>query len=297
MFLLTLQSPGPELCRWGAAREIGTLSDPIAESSGLAISRRFPGRLYHVNDSGDTGRFFITNFAGGDTRAVRITGFQPVDSEDIAIGPCGARTDCLFIGDIGDNDSTRREIELAVVMEESEFPAEVRPRQRIRMRYPDGPHDAESLAVHPDGTIFLMTKDLRGTPSPAHLYRLRPEQWRSSSNAVQTLDLVTAIDFGKLLPGTLVIARVPTAMDISADGKRLLVLMYIDAVEINLDFSSPHVPPVASWMEGRTYQRISLFQLQQQEAIAYTPDARGFIYTTERASGRSPIMRVDCVGN
>src|SRR6185503_9599908 len=118
----------------------------IDEASGLAISGRIPDRLYHINDSDVTGRFFATNFAGRDTRTVFVTGFQPRDTEDLAIGPCDATTDCLFIGDIGDNDRVRKDIEIIVIEERAEFPAEVRIRNRIRARYPDGPHDAESMA-------------------------------------------------------------------------------------------------------------------------------------------------------
>jgi rare lipoprotein A (peptidoglycan hydrolase) len=81
-------------------------------------------------------------------------------------------------------------------------------------------------------------------------------------------------------------------MDISRDGKRALILFYIDAVELALDFSQP-IPEVTQWRDGRDYQRISLMNLPQQEAIAYTSDGSAFFYDTEaRGSSRAHLMQV-----
>src|SRR5262250_698561 len=64
-----------QLCQqWSEAARIGELQVQLNEASGLAASRQFPGRLYHINDSGETGKFFITNMDGKDTRFVRIEG-------------------------------------------------------------------------------------------------------------------------------------------------------------------------------------------------------------------------------
>jgi hypothetical protein len=66
--------------------EIGTLDPVIAESSGLAISRRIPNRAYRHNDSGDTGRFFVTDITGRNAKTVNIAGFRPRDLEGVAVG-------------------------------------------------------------------------------------------------------------------------------------------------------------------------------------------------------------------
>src|SRR5205085_1218538 len=132
------------------------------------------------------------------------------------------------------------EIELAIVEERETFPDKVDAKYRVRMRYPDkAAHDAESLAVHPNGTVFILTKG--GTPT---LYRLRKDQWMNTSNKVQTLELVTAIDFEKLGgPAAAIDGRFPTAMDIAADGKHLLVLTYRNVFELFFDLAQP-LPPV-----------------------------------------------------
>jgi len=288
--VVLLQNPSGFTCRWSHGTEIGHVDAPITEDSGLAVSRKYPDRLYHVNDSGDSGRFFITDFSGRNLRIVNINAFEPKDAEDLALGPCGLSNDCVFVGDIGDNDRVRKTIELAMVEELKDFPAYVDARYRVRLRYPDGPHDAESLAVHPDGTIFILTKG--GMPE---LFRLRKDQWLNSKGAIQTLELVARIDFEKLGgPAAALDGRMPTAMDISADGKRVLVLTYRNVFELLFDLSQP-LPPVGTWKAGVNYRRIDIEVLNQEEGIAFTPDGRSFIYDTEKPeTGPARIMRSDC---
>jgi hypothetical protein len=291
LLLIWLLLPGsvPPVCQWTHGSEVGKVDTPISEDSGLAVSRKFPNRLYHANDSGDSGRFFLTDFAGRSLRIVGINNFDPEDVEDLAIGPCGAG-DCIFIGDIGDNSAKRGTIELVIVQERENFPLRVTPNYRVRLRYPDGPHDAESLAVHPDGTVFILTKG--GLPQ---LYRLKKEVWMRSGGQVESLERVAAIDFEKLGGVAAAIdGRFPTAMDISPDGKRVLVLTYRNVFELFFDLAQ-RLPPFENWKPGLDYRRINVEVLPQQESIAFTPDGRSFFYDTEKPlMGPARIMRSDC---
>src|SRR5262245_32654598 len=287
---ILLQSSAPGPCTWGRAKEIGTLDQTINESSGMAISRRIPDRAYRINDSGDSGRFFVTDLSGGHTKTVNVTGFDPVDAEDMAVGPCDKSADCLFIADIGDNNRRRQTTELAIVEEREDFPAGVPARHRVRMQYPDGPHDAESIGVHPDGTVYILTKDA----TRSQIFSLKREQW-SNPGRIETLETVVTLDWPLLRPNTLPFTRQATAMDISPDGKRFIVLNYTDAVEFFIDLSSGTLD-ATSWIQGVHYRTIEITTLEQEEAIAYLPDGRGFLYDTERGSNTRParIMRVDC---
>jgi hypothetical protein len=254
-----------QLCRqWKEAMRVGELKTLLPEASGVAASRQFPGRLYHINDSGDAGNFYITDMDGGNVKTIRVNGFQPVDTEALGLGPCpGAdRSSCIYIGDVGDNDKSRKSVEIVIVNEVRDFPATVTPRARLKLRYADGSHDSESIAVHPNGTIYLLTKE-----RPARLFKVSP-----------TVAEQTVMPFSTLDTGT-----VPTDMTISDDGTRLLVLTYNDAIEYSIDLKES--------------QRIRLNFLQQQESVAYLPGSRSFIYTTERLLPGLPqwIMRADCV--
>ena len=253
-----------QLCKqWSEAVRIGELQVQLTEASGLAASRQFPGRLYHINDSGETGKFFITGMDGKDTRSVRINDFEPEDTEALSLGPCPGKDSisCLYLGDIGDNDVKRKSIEIVVVDEVRSFSPTVKARSRLKLLYPDGPHDAESLAVHPNGDIYILTKE-----NPARLYKANPNAVQQTLTPVLTLQ-----------PG-----GKPTDMAISDDGMRLLVLTYMDAVEYSMDF--------------KQQQKIRLNFLQQQEGVAYLPGSRSFIYSTEQLLQGLPqwIMKVNC---
>jgi hypothetical protein len=290
LLLLFFQNPTPVVCAWGPAAEIGTLERVISESSGMAISRKIPNRSYRHNDSGDAARFFVLDLDGRNTKTVTITGKAPNDWEDMALGPCDATTDCLFFGDIGDNDHRRRDLELIVVRERATFPASITADYRVTLRYPDAAHNAEALAVHPDGSVYIATKDA----ARLRLFRLKPEQWRSRKSP-QVLEQVLALDWPTLMPNALALGRVATSMDISPDGKRFIILTYVEAVEFFFDLSKP-VPAQGTWKEGRHYRRIPITTLEQEEAIAYLPDGRGFLYDTERVfAQRAPrVFKVSC---
>lgn len=258
----------------------------------MAVSRRFRDRAYRINDSGDRGRFFAMNIDGRNPRSISIEGFNPIDSEDMAIGPCGSRAeDCLFIGDIGDNNSRRPTVEIVVVRERSEFPATIRADFRVRVRYPDSPHDAESLGVHPNGNIYILTKD----SMRSQIFRLNARQWRNSQGGEEMLALIGTIEWNQVLPNVSGFGRLATAMDIAPDGKRFLVLTYTEAVEFFFDLSAT-LPAQNTWRESREFRRIALTTLEQQEAVAYLPNARGFLYDTERAIESRParIFRTVC---
>src|SRR5262249_11685652 len=78
-----------QLCnQWKPATHVGDLEAQLKEARGVAVSRKFGGRLYHINDSGDKGRFYITSIEGKDTHAVDVAGFDPVDMEALSLGSC-----------------------------------------------------------------------------------------------------------------------------------------------------------------------------------------------------------------
>ena len=128
---------------------------PPSELSGLV--RSSDGGFWAHNDSGDAPRILALANDGALRREVAVAGAEHVDWEDIAI-----RGRTLYIGDIGDNLAQRPEIAVYRMPETSTV------AEKITLRYPDGPHDAEALLVDPrDGTIVIVTKNFTG---PAGVY-------------------------------------------------------------------------------------------------------------------------------
>jgi hypothetical protein len=169
-----LQAWGPQggeaICRpSGALMKI----EELAEASGIAASRRTPGALWAINDSGDP-VVYAVDAKGTVTGHIRVTGAQVEDWEAIAVGPCGSGN-CVYIGDIGDNDGTRKQITIYRVAEPAATGDSAAAAEVFHATYPDGPQDAESLLMTADGSMYIVTKGVKGSVG---LYRfprdLRP---------------------------------------------------------------------------------------------------------------------------
>jgi hypothetical protein len=144
----------------------------LPEASGVAVSRRSPGRLWAHNDSGDM--LVALDTGGAVTGRVRVSGARVDDWEAVAVGACPGGS-CIYIADIGDNGAKRKRITIHRVPEPSNEDS-VAVEETFHATYPDGAHDAEALLVAPDGGLFIVTK---GETDAVGLYRfpreLRPE--------------------------------------------------------------------------------------------------------------------------
>jgi len=150
------------------------LADPrIVESSGLALSRRHPGVVWTHNDSGDQARLFAVG-SDGRTRAVlTLAGVEARDWEAVAAGRDGRGRPALFAGDIGDNNGVWPEVAVYRVTEPAVLRDATVPAVRYRLRYADGPHDAEALLIDPrSNRLYVATKAQVGGglyQAPSHL--------------------------------------------------------------------------------------------------------------------------------
>ena len=138
----------------------------ITESSGLSASRRHHGVVWTHNDSGDEARVYGVGPDGRVVAVLRLAGLVPRDWEAMAPGrgPGQGTAPSLWIGDIGDNSATRTN---GILVHHVDEPAELRAQKATatsyRLRYPDGPRDAEALLVHPvTGRLLVVTKGLVG---------------------------------------------------------------------------------------------------------------------------------------
>ena len=149
-------------------RPTGSLSPlpGLTEASGLAVSRRVPGRLWTHNDSGEP-VLFALDAGGSVTGRVRLSGARVEDWEAIAVGPCGTGS-CIHVADIGDNDARRSRITVYRVPEPEGVSGSATVADVFHATYPDGAHDAEALLVGGDGRLYIVTK---GETGPVTIYR------------------------------------------------------------------------------------------------------------------------------
>jgi hypothetical protein len=283
------------------AKKVGRLDTSIInEASGLALSRSYPDRLYHINDSGDGPNLYVTKPDGSQTKIIEIANFSPEDTEDLTIGHLGSESnDTIIIGDIGDNRRARTSIKIVVLDEPATIASSITPRAVIELKYPDGPHNAEGMALHPNGDLYILTKESNGSRTqerPAQLYRLKRDQIQSGSTKIKILEKVGEIDIPKILADRHPIEQIVTSFAISPDGTRILILTYSDILEVEMNLAV-EVLPVEHWQPGVNYRRILASELPQQEAIAYGLNSSDILFTSESpdSASESPIQMISCV--
>lgn len=259
----------------------------VKESSGIAASRRNADMFWTHNDSGD-GPFLYAFDRQGKHRGVwRVTGAEARDWEDMALGPGPKRgRSYLYVGDIGDNSRRRDEIIVYRVAEPliaskdssstTQNPRDTEPADAIRLKYPDGKHDAEALLVHPaTSDLYIVTKE-RG--AAAGVYKLKAPFPKSE---VSTLARVGEVQFPNAMKGLI------TGGDISRDGRRVVLCDYLGACELVLA-GKRGVAFDRIWQQPPT--PVSLGTRRQGEAICYRADGLALLATSE--GGPCPLIEI-----
>ncbi|MFP2934273.1 hypothetical protein ACLESO_55975 [Pyxidicoccus sp. 3LG] len=149
-------------CRlYGEPRQTGTVPDVLPELSGLAASQRHPGIFWAHNDSGSDFEAFAIDETGAVRARLTLTGADPRDIEDVAVGPCapGDTRSCVFLADIGDNFERRSAVYLFRFPEPEALADATLAAEVLPFTYPDSPHDAESLVMDArSGRPAIITK-------------------------------------------------------------------------------------------------------------------------------------------
>ncbi len=282
---------GPLPPRYGPAQTRGRVHRLLREASGLAASPGQPGVLWSHNDAGNRGRLFALNDRGALLGIYALAGVQAeeMDIEDIAIGPGPSGDYHLYMGDIGDNDERRDHVVVLRLPEppipgfgalvgdgaperghddpEAEHHVPSSQIERVELRYPDRPRDAEALCVDPrSGEVYIVTKAMRGKRS-AHVYRARAPL-RSG-----VLEHVCRLRLGKDALAAVRHTRV-TGGDIAPSGEELVLRTRDDALLWRK-------PPGTDW--GRTLAlapwHLTLDGHDQGEAIAFSGADGRSLYT------------------
>jgi hypothetical protein len=267
----------------GTAQLLCRFQDPeIAESSGLAAASASGEYFFTHNDSGDRARIFAVDRQGRTLATFKVPGATNHDWEDMARARDAEGRPTLLIGDIGDNGKKRDHV---IIYEVPEPPvdvsragvhAETEPARRYEVRYPDGPHDAETLLFNPvSGQVFLVTKDLKSSGVYASRGRLKADE-------PNVLTKVSWIRFVSLPATTKSLADylrrlLATGGDISPDGTRVVIRTYTDAYEWTI-----HRGDVAAAVRTEP-THYPLPVTVQGEAAAYTTDGAAILFSSEKA--------------
>ena len=271
--------------RPGAGHVTAVFRNPaLRESSGVVVSRRQPGVLWTIDDSGNPPWLFATDTLGADRGTFRVANARNQDWEAIALGPCGA-SDCLYIADTGDNFERRTSVRLYRVVEPDLAAKRSRlwrtgPATTIEVRYPDGPHDVESLFVDAAGDAYLVSKGLGGS---VRLYRVSASAWRSGSATAESLGPLP-IDAGRRL------GRLVTDATLAPGGREVAIRTYREIFFFQR-LPDGHLRPAP----GQPVCSVAGLEIQG-EGVAYL-EARMLVLTSEAGYGRpGTISVVRCPG-
>jgi len=243
------------------------LTDPrIAESSGLAASRRHEDVYWTHNDSGpDYGPTLYAVNGQGDTVAtvwLAGEGVEARDWEAIALGADEAGEPAIYVADIGDNyQGGWPNVRVYRIPEPRDLVDQTVTATTFTFTYADGGRDAEGLLVDPrDNRLYVVSKEIAGG-----LYAA-PEQL--DPDGVNTL---TRVGGAPLFA---------TDAAFSPDGRYYAVRTYWNAT---LYDASEGVP-------GRRAATVALPESDQGESVSFTGDGSALLVGSEGV--QSPVWRV-----
>jgi len=262
-------SPGPEASAPPAERSCprvaestvtGTVADPaLDEISGVVVGHRMDGVLWVEEDSGNNAAVYALEPTGRIVAEVMVDGATNEDWEDLAWA-----NGRLWIGDIGDNERDRSEIQVYSFREPGDRGVTGVETTILRLRYEDGPHDAEAMFVDPrDGDLYLIVKQFTEPESAVYAVQLRE---------------VRPGEVGVLRPVALVPLSIVTSADLGPAG--IAVRNYLTT----LVFPWSDDRTIVSTLEGMS----CAVSLGSSEAIAQTRDGRA-LYSI--AEGVGPSIR------
>ncbi len=274
---------------FAAPQLAGLMTDVrLVEFSGMAPARR-KNRFWAINDGGQDPILWQVDVKGKIKTQLRLENVENVDFEDLASfslkPPKGPRLHYVAIADIGDNAAQQNDHKIYIVADVAGRKVAA-PDWTIHFRYPDGAHDAESLAVDAKrGYVYIVIKRVL----PPLLYRL-PLQPRSSgmqtAERIATLEGLPMNDQNSADSGNAVrYGSQPTGAVMGCDGNELLLLTYASVYRYQKDKSQTW----ATALLGQMPQVLPLPLMFQAEAITLTHNCDMLYVGGEKVPG--PLWR------
>lgn len=262
-----------------AAVKIGELEDPnIREASGLARSQRGENVFWVINDNGAREWVHAISPRGARRGEFDLRKSKNRDWEDLASFRLDG-TPYLLVADIGDNEAKHETRTLYVVEEPApEKNGKSKVAWAVEFRYPDGPRDAESVAVDADnGRALILSK--RDIPPVLYELPLRPDG--DKTRTAKWLGTITSLPPPSrqdvaFAPKTKDWHWQPVGMDISEDNLAAVILTYRAVYYYERQ-------PDQDWFEALNTKprRVSIGNLRNAEAVAFGADGRRVIVTGE----------------
>lgn len=260
------------------AKHLGDIENTaIKEASGLAVSRLREDMFWVLNDGGNQATIYAVGPDGRHIGQIKLKGIVNRDWEDMA----SFRMDnaaYLLVADIGDNKAAHDVYRLHLLREPTKLnsTSPVSVEHTIEYRYEDGPRDAEAIAVDVQNQrIFILSK----RDIPPAIYELPLAETKNKGViTAHRIGVTTSFPQG-IFTGLRIgqLSAMPTAMDISADGSKAIVMTYLNILLYQRAVGM-------TWQETLTGkpQVIATHGLQQAEAIGFSASGNTIFYTSEK---------------
>ncbi|SEG92364.1 hypothetical protein SAMN04489712_13328 [Thermomonospora echinospora] len=242
-----------------------TITDPrITESSGLAVSRQHQGVVYTHNDSGGSPLIFAIGPDGRTLATFTLAGATARDWEGMAIGEDEQGRPALFVADIGDNlGGAWPYVTVYRVPEPSRLRDQTLRATAFRLKYEDGPRNAETVMINPrTNRLYIASKLFSGA-----LYEAPARLRATGFNTLRRVGRVPAL---------------ATDGAFAPDGRSLVIRTYFSAQVYSFDDDAAE--------KTRPLRKVGLPGQEQGESIAYSADGRSLLAGSEGT--RQPVWKV-----
>ncbi|WP_030165991.1 hypothetical protein [Spirillospora albida] len=245
------------------------MGDPrITESSGLAVSARHPGIVYTHNDSGGVAQIFAVDGAGRTRAVLTLSGAGARDWEAMALGKDERGRPAIFVADIGDNlGGAWPFVTVYRITEPAALGNRTVRATAFRLRYADGPRNAETMMINPrTNRLYIASKLFGGAvyEAPATLRAGRSNTLRKVGDA----------------------PAMATDGAFSPDGRTCVIRTYFNAKLYGVG---------ADGRPGKALETIDLPMQRQGESITYAADGRSLLAGSEGSN--QPVYAVPLPGS
>lgn len=295
-FLMRPDSGAAQLCQeWDAPKTVGKVErKSVPEASGLTYSKRFPGQVYWINDSGNKAELILSRTDETGWRKIQIEDVKLRDAEALTAAECEDGEPCLIVGDVGDNKRKRETGHLVVIRERDVENGKVKPLHSLKFKYPEGPEDVEAMAVLPNGDLLLIAKSFTLLSAlPAKAYSLSKSDWQNPSATPVMAEKLGEFPLPNWFPDKTFLATAVTDAAVNPKRGVLGILTYNDLIEIPLTKLNS-LSDAKDWKEGRDYAKVPIQPLAQQETVTYLPADGRVIWSSEWFSPETPIFSMTC---
>ncbi|WP_105614790.1 DUF3302 domain-containing protein [Vallitalea okinawensis] len=270
-------------------------NDTIVEASGISRSHRRDDLFWVHNDSNNEELLYAVGLDGEDMGSFRIDGVTMNDWEAMASYEIDD-IPYIVIADVGDNEGGRQYYNLYGVVEPEVVPGQgetnIDLAWHMRFQYEDGPRNCESMAIDETSNeiLFISKYDV-----PHRLYSIPlPEVSSEVTDDLVEAKFVTEITTVPQPDIFETITHYPkgvnngktTSFDISADGKKAIVLTYTNAYiyerDVNEDWSNAF---------SRLPKKVAI--PVRSEAAGFLNDNQTFFIIPEH--GDVPLYRFDAM--